>query len=122
MPLFASLSKPELAEVAGLFEVRNVAPGVRLVGEGATGYSFFVIRDGTLAVTASGEEIATLGPGDFFGEMALLGTGRRAATVTTTSPTCVFVLFGSDFRLLQENHPDIAAQLEAAMQKRLEQL
>jgi CRP-like cAMP-binding protein len=58
----------------------------------------------------------------FFGEMALLGPGRRQATVTTTSPARVLVLFGEDFRRLQAAHPDIAAQLEAVMQKRLEQL
>jgi CRP-like cAMP-binding protein len=60
-----------------------------------------------------------LGPGDFFGEMALLGTGRRAATVTTTSPARVLVLFGSDFRRLRESHPGIAAQIEAVMERRL---
>ena len=122
VPLFASLSETELAEVAGWFEVKNVSSGVRLVGEGATGYSFFAIREGELAVTAGGREVASLGPGDFFGEMALLGGGRRKATVTTTSPACVLVLFGTDFRLLQENHPGIAGQLEAAMLRRLDQL
>jgi len=122
VPLFASLSERELAEVAGWFEVKNVSSGVRLVGEGATGYSFFVVRDGELAVKAGGKEVASLGPGDFFGEMALLGSGRRKATVTTTSRACVLVLFGTDFRLLQENHPGIAGQIEAVMLKRLEQL
>jgi CRP/FNR family transcriptional regulator, cyclic AMP receptor protein len=112
----------ELAEVAGWFEVKSVGSGVWLAGEGVTGYSFFVVRDGELAVTADGKEVASLGPGDFFGEMALLGGGRRKATVTTTSPACVLVLFGTDFRLLQENHPGIASQIEAAMLKRLDQL
>jgi CRP-like cAMP-binding protein len=122
VPLFAPLSETELAEMAGFFEVKLVGSGVRLVGEGATGYSFFVVRDGELAVTADGKEVASLGPGDFFGEMALLGSGRRKATVTTTSPACVLVLFGTDFRLLQEHHPGIARQIEDAMLKRLEQL
>jgi len=120
VPLFGSLSEPELAEVAAWFEVKDVGPGVRLVGEGATGFSFFIIGEGEVAVTAQGEAIATLGPGEFFGEMALLGEGRRKATVTTTTPVRVLVVFGDDFRRLQENYPGIAAGVEVAMQKRLE--
>jgi CRP-like cAMP-binding protein len=120
VPLFESLSEPELAELAGWFEVKDVGPGVRLVGEGATGYSFFVVSEGEAAVTAGGENVASLGPGDFFGEMALLGGGRRTATVTTTSAVRVLVLFGSDFRRLQESHPGVAARIEAAMRLRLE--
>ena len=122
VPLFGSLSESELAELAGWFEVKDVRPGARLVGEGATGYSFFVVSEGEVAVTAHGEDIASLGPGEFFGEMALLGPGRRKATVTTTSPTRVLVLFGNDFRRLQANHPEIVAKIEAAMEKRLEAL
>jgi cAMP-binding proteins - catabolite gene activator and regulatory subunit of cAMP-dependent protein kinases len=118
--LFGSLSEAELAEVATRFEVKDVGPGARLVGEGATGLSFFVLRRGRASVTAGGEEIASLGPGDFFGEIALLGQGRRTATVTTTSPVRLLVLFGDDFRQLQATFPGITAEIEAAMQKRLE--
>jgi CRP-like cAMP-binding protein len=122
IPLFESLSEPELAEVAMWFEVKDVAPGVRLVGEGATGYSFFVVSEGELAVTAGGEDVASLGSGDFFGELALLGPGRRKATVTTTSPARVLVLFGPDFARLQAAHPDVTARIEAEVQQRLEKL
>jgi CRP/FNR family transcriptional regulator, cyclic AMP receptor protein len=122
VPLFESLSGPELAEVAASFEVREVGAGVRLVGEGATGSSFFVVGAGTVAVTAGGEQIASLGPGDFFGEMALLGPGRRHASVTTASPSRVYVLFGDDFRRLRASHPGVAARIEGAVQKRREQL
>lgn len=122
VPLFASLSESELSEVADWFEVRDVSAGVRLVGEGATGSSFFVVSRGEAMVAAAGESVASLGPGDFFGEMALLGTGRRTATVTTTSPARVLVLFGSNFRRFRESYPGIAAQIEGVMEKRLEQL
>jgi CRP-like cAMP-binding protein len=122
VPLFRSLSDSELAEIAGWFEAKEVAKGVRLAGEGVTGHSFFIIGEGEAAVTAGGRDVALLGPGDFFGEMALLGHGRRRATVTTTSPTRVFVLFGDDFRRLQAQHPDIAGRLVAVMEERLEQL
>jgi len=122
VPIFRSLSDADLEELAGWFEVKDVSAGVRLVREGATGYSFFVLSHGEVAVTAGGTDVASLGPGDFFGEMALLGPGRRQATVTTTSPARVLVLFGEDFPRLQAAHPDIAAQLEVVVQKRLDQL
>jgi len=117
--LFESLAESELAEVAAWFEVREVGPGVRLAGEGTTGYSFFVIGEGEVVVTADGEPIASLGPGEFFGEMALLGPGRRTATVTTTTPARVLVLFGNDFVRRTASYPGIGAGIEAEMQKRL---
>ncbi len=120
VPLFASLSAAELAEAAVWFEVRDVGPGVRLVGEGATGASFFVVIEGALDVSLGGGVIASLGPGDFFGEIALLGAGRRTATVTTAAPTRVLVTFGEEFRRLQARHPALAATVEAAMRERLD--
>lgn len=120
LPLFESLSDLELAEVASWFEVREVEAGVRLIGEGATGYSFFVIGDGEVAITAQGDEMAILGAGEFFGEVALLGTGRRTATVTTTKSSRMLVLFGNDFTRLRTTFPAIAAELERAMRQRLQ--
>ena len=119
VPLFASLSEAELAEVAALFEVKDVRAGVRLVGEGTTGHSFFLIQDGEVSVSADGAEVATLGAGDFFGEVALLAGGRRTATVTTTAPTRVLVLFGNDLARLRTRHPGVAAEIDAAMRARL---
>jgi CRP-like cAMP-binding protein len=120
LPLFESLSDTERAEVAGWFEVREVGAGVRLVGEGATGYSFFVIEAGEATVTAHGDEIATLRMGEYFGELALLGTGKRTASVTTTKPSRILVLFGNDFTRLRTRFPAVAAQLEAAVRRRLQ--
>ena len=111
LPLFRSLSEAELAEIAPWFEVKEVDVGVRLVGEGATGHSFFVIGEGEASVTTQGEEIATLRAGDFFGEVALLAWGRRTATVTTTSPARLFVLFGPDFARLTSQFPGLAEVL-----------
>lgn len=120
LQLFGSLSETELAEVASWFETRDVGAGVRLVGEGTTGHSFFVIAAGEVAVTTRDEEIATLRAGDFFGELALLRAGRRMATVTTSAPSRVLVLFGTDFGRLRTKYPEVSAELEAAMQRRLE--
>jgi CRP/FNR family transcriptional regulator, cyclic AMP receptor protein len=122
VPLFESLSETQRAEVAAWFEVKEVGAGVRLVSEGTTGFSFFVISEGTAAVTVGDEDVASLGPGDFFGEMALVSPGRRTATVTTVSPARVLVLVGDDFRRLQADYPVVAAKIEGAVQTRLDQL
>ena len=118
VPLFESLNERELQELASRFEAKDVGEGIQLVGEGASGYSFFILVDGTATVTAGGDEVAQLGPGDFFGEMALLGDGRRRATVTTSSPARVLVLFGTEFRQFEQDHPHIAEQIETAMRDR----
>jgi CRP-like cAMP-binding protein len=122
LPLFADLDEAELGELAHWFEVKEVGEGVRLVGEGASGYSFFVLTGGSAAVTKGGVEVAALASGDFFGEFALLGSGRRRATVTTTSPARVLVIFGTEFRRLQQAHPEISTKIEAAMQTRAAEL
>jgi voltage-gated potassium channel len=114
-PVFGSLGREELAMIAPWFELHEVSPGVNLTGEGAPGYSFFVLRDGAATVTINGIEVRTLGAGDFFGELAILGDGRRTATVTTTTPSHVLVLFGTEFRRLQQECPEIAAQIESAL-------
>jgi voltage-gated potassium channel len=119
IPLFGSLSDSDLQELARWFDVQDSSEGVRLTGEGAAGYSFFVLAQGTAAVTSEGATLADLGPGDFFGEIAILGNGRRSATVTTTSQAKLFVMFGTEFRELQQTHPDIAARIEEEMRQRV---
>jgi CRP-like cAMP-binding protein len=120
IPLFESLSVSDLHELAGWFDVQEASEGVRLTGEGAAGYSFYVLLEGTAAVVADGSTLAELGPGDFFGEMAILGGGRRMATVTTTSPARLLFMFGTEFRRLQAAQPDVAARIEETMRRRLE--
>lgn len=122
VPLFGSLAAADLATIAPWFEVRDVGPGERLIGEGATGELFFVISEGEVAVTGLGYKIASLGPGEFFGEIALLGYGQHMATVKASSQTRVLVLSRDDFDRLRANYPDVAAEIGAVMQRRLEQL
>jgi signal-transduction protein with cAMP-binding, CBS, and nucleotidyltransferase domain len=110
--LFTGLGHDELEPLCDWFEVASVSEGVRVAGEGAPGYSFFVIAEGNAVVSADGDELATLGAGDFFGEVAILGDGRRSAAR-------LFVMFGTEFRQLQEAQPEIAAHLEAAMAERV---
>jgi CRP-like cAMP-binding protein len=119
VPLFNSLNDGQLAELAQWFDVKDASEGARLCGEGASGYSFFVLTRGTASVTCDGESVGTLEPGDFFGEIAILGDGRRTATVTTSSPATLLVMFGTEFRQLEAAHPDIAARVRDAMNERL---
>jgi len=118
IPLFETLSRPDREVLAGSFEEKAVSEGTRLLGEGAAGYSFFVLAEGEAEVSVDGVAIATLGAGDYFGEMAILGDGRRVATVTATSPVKVFVMFGTEFRSLQAAHPEVADQIQALVRER----
>jgi CRP-like cAMP-binding protein len=119
VPLFDGLDGGELAELARWFEKRSVDSGTCLTGEGTPGYSFYVLANGTAEVTSGGSTLATLGPGDFFGEVALLGDGRRSSTVTTTTPSTVLTMFGTEFRRLADAQPAIAEQITVAMRNRV---
>lgn len=119
IPLFASLDGAALDELASRFEAKEVDAGVRLVGEGATGSTFFVLTEGEASVTVDGDPVALLTPNEFFGELALLTGGRRTATVTTTTPARVLVLFGADFDQLRTEHPTVADEIDAATARRL---
>jgi CRP-like cAMP-binding protein len=119
VPIFASLSEADLDELARLFDRRDVSEGVELTGEGAPGYSFFVLTEGSAVVTARSETVARIGPGEFFGENAILGDGRRHATVTTTSPSKLLVMFGTEFRRLEMTQPKVIAEIEEVMARRV---
>jgi len=115
--LFDSVDEEARAAIAPWFEVQDLSPGVKITCEGAQGYSFFVLRDGAATVSINGVEVRTLGSGDFFGELAILGDGRRTATVTTTAPSQLLVLFGTEFRQLQQDYPEIAERVESSMRE-----
>lgn len=122
VPLFDSLSEAERAELAAWFEVKTVGAGAKLASEGAAGYSFYVLVDGSAVVTSDGKTVATYAAGDFFGEMAIVDATPRSATVTTTSPSTLLVMFGTDFRRLQEAQPAISAELERVARERRQEL
>src|SRR3954447_15230827 len=98
--LFERLSKDQLAEVARQADEIDVEAGKRLVSEGRFGYEFFVIEDGTAEVLQGEQHVADLGPGDFFGEMALLGDTVRNADVVTQTPLTAMVMTDTAFRSL----------------------
>jgi CRP-like cAMP-binding protein len=118
-PLFADLTDDQRAAVADKFEERHVETGDNLSHEGGAGYFFFVIDSGSATVSRDGETLAEFGPGDFFGEAAIFKTRRRTATVSTTSPTTVFAMFGADFAKLVNEIPSLHDEIDAALAQRL---
>jgi CRP/FNR family transcriptional regulator, cyclic AMP receptor protein len=118
VPLFAALNKDELRFVAQQADGVDVSAGKRLAAEGQFAYEFFVIEDGTAEVTRGGKAVATLGPGDFFGEIGLLESERRTATVTAQSPMRLIVLTGGAFRMIERQMPSVAARIREAIEQR----
>jgi len=119
-PLFGALSRQELGELAKATEDLEVEEGKVLTREGDLGREFFVIVDGEVSVAQDGNEIRRLGPGDFFGEIALVyDNARRTATVTAASPLRFFVLTRQSFRSLLEHQPEIENKVMAALEERL---
>jgi CRP-like cAMP-binding protein len=119
VPLFAGCSREELETVARLADEIDVPAGRALTREGANGREFVVLLDGTAVVERDGEALATLGPGDFLGEIALLTRSPRTATVTTTAPARLLVLTDRAFRELTDRIPAMAARAWSATAERL---
>lgn len=118
-PFFAGLSRSELLELAKISEDLEVDAGKALTREGKSGSEFFVIVDGEVSVTKDGQEIRTLGSGDFFGEIALLEDTPRTATVTAKTPLRFFVLTRQAFRSLLAHQPELEQKVLAALEERV---
>jgi len=118
-PFFAGLSRGELIELAKVTEDLEVDEGKLLTREGQSGSEFFVIVEGEVSVTKDGEEIRRLGPGDFFGEIALLEDTPRTATVTAATPLRFFVLTRQAFRSMLAHQPEIEDKVTAALEERV---
>src|ERR1700681_4887590 len=105
--LFQDCTGAELDTIVSVTTPLDFGAGKVLCREGERGDEFFVIVDGEVAVTSAAGRVATMGPGDFFGEMALLDGGPRIATVTTTTPARMLVLTRQEFNALLERVPTV---------------
>ena len=104
VPLFADLSEKELKQIARLFKMRPFEQGENVVKEGSGGAAFFIIESGEATVLIHGKKISTLGPGAYFGEIALIDEGTRMATITAATELVCWGLTYWDFRpVVQEN-------------------
>jgi CRP-like cAMP-binding protein len=116
--LFESLPADARRTIARHADEIDVSEGTQLARQGEFAYEFFVIQDGTADVLRDGERIAELGPGDFLGEMGIVGKVVRNATVVTTSPARVIVMTSQAFRSMAGTNPDVAARISAAVEER----
>ena len=119
VPLFARCSKKELELISGLADEIDLPEGKELTQEGERGREFFVLVDGTAEVHRGGKQLRTLGPGEFFGEIALVSGRPRTATVTATSPVRALVVTDQAFGGLMRNSPDIQLKVLEAIADRL---
>lgn len=117
--LFSGCNKKELQSVARLCTPLSLEEGFVLTTEGAPGRECFVIADGKARVTIGGRKVGEVGPGECVGEMALLDSGPRAATVTAESPMNVYALSVSEFGSLLEVSPTILRKIAISLARRL---
>ena len=118
IPLFANVSDDELQTIAPFAQEAEVAPGQTLATEGQYAYEFMAIEDGKAEVTREGEHVADLGPGDFFGEIGLLETQLRTATVTAKTPMRLLTLTGWDMKRLEKNIPQAIEEIRRVLDQR----
>lgn len=120
--LFSQCTKDELRQIASLTTTKDVTSGAVLAEQGTVGREFFVITDGSATATRDGAWLAQLGPGSFFGELALLDGGLRTATVTADTAMTLLVLSRTEFRTLQVTAPTVAYKMLVEVGARLRRL
>ena len=119
VPLFSGLERRDLERIADSFKQRDYRAGDTIASEGSGGAGFFVIAEGTAKVTVHGDELATLGPGDYFGEIALIDEGARTATVSAETDMTTYAMTFWEFRPIVETDSRIAWKLVQALAHRL---
>jgi CRP/FNR family transcriptional regulator, cyclic AMP receptor protein len=119
VPLFGRCTRAEVAEVASIADEIDVGADKELMREGDRGREFFVLLEGAATVRRGGRKVNTLGPGDFFGEIALVSRSPRTATVTTTAPSRLLVITEARFRSLLDHSPRIQLRVLEALADRL---
>jgi CRP-like cAMP-binding protein len=121
VPLFAGLDDKELERIASVMNERRFRAGEMLTEQGASGVGFFIIEDGTGEVTVDGAARRTVGPGDYFGEIALLSESdrTRTATITATTDMLTYGMTVWEFKPLVEGNSHLAWKLLTAMAAKL---
>jgi CRP/FNR family transcriptional regulator, cyclic AMP receptor protein len=119
VPLFSDFDKGELKRLSRSFKPRTFEPGDEVTTEGKAGAGFFVIQNGEATISVRGQERGKYGPGDYFGEIALIDEGARSATITADTELECYGLTSWEFRPLVESNASIAWKLLETMAKRL---
>jgi CRP/FNR family transcriptional regulator, cyclic AMP receptor protein len=118
-PLFSDFDRGDLRRLSRSFKERTFEAGSTVAAEGKTGVGFFVIESGEATVSVRGDEHGTMGPGDYFGEIALIDDGARSATITANTDLHCYGLTSWEFRPLVESNASIAWKLLEALATRL---
>jgi CRP/FNR family cyclic AMP-dependent transcriptional regulator len=119
VPLFAGCSKSELRWVAGITTEEDFEAGAEVIREGELGWDFFVIVEGTADVRRKKRKVGTMGPGDFFGEIALVADSPRTATIVATTDLLALSITDVDFRELVLDQPSIAQKVLRSLGERI---
>jgi CRP/FNR family transcriptional regulator, cyclic AMP receptor protein len=122
IPIFSHATRRQLEHVAAIADEVDVPKGTVLAKQGERGLDFFVIEDGTAKVVASGNEIAQLGPGDFFGEISLVDGGPRTATVEALADMKLLVVRKPSFDDLLETSSELRGAVVRALGQRIREL
>jgi cAMP-dependent protein kinase regulator len=119
LPLFEGLTTAERRTLARMLDESSVPAGTTLVQQGDSGYEFMVIEQGTVDVLCDGERIDSMGPGDFFGELAVLQAGgRRNATIVASSDVRVLRLTAHYTRVVRDSMPLLAQRIDGVVAER----
>jgi CRP/FNR family transcriptional regulator, cyclic AMP receptor protein len=118
VPLFGGLSREQLQRLASLTDEVVLPSGTRLINEGTFSHEFLLITSGHAEVRREGELLATLGAGDFAGEVGVMSDARRNASVTATTPLVAIVMTARDLRQVAREMPSVGAQLADAIRAR----
>jgi CRP/FNR family transcriptional regulator, cyclic AMP receptor protein len=119
VPLFSGMKEKDLKRLGKRMQERSFSEGDAVTTQGETGLGFFVIEDGNATVSRNGEIVRNLGPGDFFGEVALIDEGPRSATVVATTDLRCRGMTAWEFKPFVEEHPEVAWALLQTMVGRL---
>ena len=122
LPLFANFNDHDLVALGRTSDEIDVPAGKVLASQGHYGAEFYVIVDGTVKVERDGQHLRDLGPGESFGELALIANIARTATVTCITPCRLIMLGAREFDALRRDHPDIEANILRTMAERLARL
>ena len=118
IPLFSGLEDEDLAAIASAASEVEAGEGESVATEGDFGHALYAVESGTAEVTSDGKKLGTLGPGDVFGEIAVLASGRRTATVVATSPMRLIALFKPQVWALERKAPVAAERLRSLIAER----
>lgn len=122
VPMFAGCTARELRTIAKLSTQRDVPAGMTLIRQGQPGREFILVLDGNAVATRSGRRVARFGPGDYFGEIALLDPGERTATVVAESPMRIAVVTPNEFSQMLDEVPTLAHKIMRGLAQQIREL